>query len=389
MKARLSLFLAASSVALAALPAFTSRRPRYGGTLVMEIGATVNSADPSVAASTPDERTAKAQIDELIYAHRNPDGTFSGAGPFRVQSWTPGREAVLAANEQADGGRPFLDTIQIEMGRAVKDRLIDLEVDKADLAEIPAEQARSAAGSGVRVSRSQPDELIALAFNSKSAAGSDPRIREAIASTIDRAAIVNFILQREGQPAGALLPQWSSGTSFLFSTATDLNHAKELWSQLAAAPTISLGYDSADSQARAIAERIQVNAQGAGIAMTLEPVSNDAGAKSGVDARLVRLRMASSVPQTAFLDFLDVLNPLAGVKVDTGNLNESAGPQQVYDAESIVIRSYSVVPIAWVPQVYGLSNRVRDWNAPGPGEGWPLANVWLDNMDTQPEKGSS
>src|SRR5690348_1496256 len=196
MKARLSLFLAASSVALAALPASTARRPRYGGTLVLEIGATVNSADPSVAAATTDEASAKAQIDELIYAHRNSDGTFSGAGPFRVQSWAPDHEVVLAANEQADGGRPFIDMIQIEMGRAVKDRLIDLEVGKADLAELPADQARSAAGSGVRVSRSQPDELIALAFNSKSAAGMDSRIREAIASTIDRAAIVNFILQR-------------------------------------------------------------------------------------------------------------------------------------------------------------------------------------------------
>lgn len=388
MKVRSSLLLAASSVALAALPAFTARRPRYGGTLVLEIGATVNSADPSVAASTPDEGNAKAKIDELIYAHRNSDGNFSGAGPFRVQSWTAGHQAVLAANEQFEGGPPFLDSIQIEMGRAVKDRLIDLEVGKADLAEIPADQARSAAGSGVRVSRSQPDELIALAFNSKSAAASDPRVREAIASTIDRAAIVNFILQREGQPAGALLPQWSSGTSFLFSGTTDLNHAKELWSQLGAPAAISLGYDSADSQMRAIAERIEVNAQGAGIAMTLQAVPNDA-AQNRVDARLVRLRMPSPVPRVAFLHFVDVLNPLAGVKLDTGNLGDSAGPQEVYDAESIVIRSYSVVPIAWVPQVYGLSNRVREWNAPGPGEGWPLANVWLDNMDTQPEKGSS
>jgi hypothetical protein len=25
-----------------------------------------------------------------------------------------------------------------------------------------------------------------------------------------------------------------------------------------------------------------------------------------------------------------------------------------------------------------LSARVRNWNAPGPGETWPLADVWLD-----------
>lgn len=389
MKVRLSLFLAASSLALAALPAFTARRPRYGGTLVVETGATVASADPTVVAANSAEAHAKQQIDSLIYAHRNSDGTFSGAGPFRIQTWTPGRQAVLGVNEQFEGGRPFLDSIQIEMGKAAKDRIIDLEVGKADVAEIPAGQVRGAAEGGVRISRSRPDELIALAFNPKRTAASDARIREAIASTIDRAAIVTFILQKEGQPAGALLPQWSSGTSFLFPTAADPNHAKELWSQLAAPPAISLGYDSADSQLQEIAERIEVNAQGAGISVTLQAVSNDAAARSSVDARLVRLRMPSPVPQVAFAHFLDALNPLAGVKLDTGNLGASAGPQQIYDAESIILRSYSIVPIAWIPEVYGLSNRVRDWSAPAPGDPWPVANVWLDNTDTQPEKGSS
>jgi hypothetical protein len=36
------------------------------------------------------------------------------------------------------------------------------------------------------------------------------------------------------------------------------------------------------------------------------------------------------------------------------------------------------VPLVWLPHVYGLSARVRDWVAPGPGESWPLADVWLD-----------
>jgi ABC-type transport system substrate-binding protein len=389
MKARLSLFLAATSVALAALPAFTARRPRYGGTLVIDIGAGVKSADPTVAASNPGEAQAKQWIDELIYARRNPDGTFAGAGPFRIQSWTPDQQAVLAANEQFSGSRPFLDAIQIQMGRALKDRLIDLDIGKADLAVIPSDEARRASETGIRISRSQPDELIALAFNSKRAAVADARVREAIASTIDRAAIVNFILQRGGEPAGALLPQWSSGTSFLFSTGSDPNHAKELWSQVAAPPTILLGYDSGDSQTQAIAERIEVNAQGAGISMAVRQVSNDAAVQSSVDARLVRLRMPSASPQTALSHFLDVLNPIAAAQIDPASLADPAGPQQIYDAESAIIRSYSVVPIAWIPQVYGLSNRVRDWNAPGPGEAWPLANVWLDNVDAQPEKGSS
>lgn len=389
MKARLSLFLAASSVALAALPAFTARLPRYGGTLVLDIGAAVNSTDPSAMPANSDGAAAKEQIDGLIYAQRDSDGTFTGAGPFRVQSFTPGHEALLAANEQFDGGRPFLDMIQIEMGRPLQDRLIDLQIGKADVAEIPADQARAAAESGIRISRSQPDELIALVFNSKRSAASDSRIRKAIALSVDRDAIVNFILQKTGEPAGGLLPQWSSGTAFLFSIEADPVQAKQLWSQVAAPPTISLGYDSGDSLARSIAERIGVNAQGAGISMRVESLSTDATKKTSVDARVVRLQMPSAVPRVTLSRFLDALNPLPGLDVKAATLGDSTDPQQIYNTESAIIGGYSVVPIAWIPRVFGLSGRVRDWTTPGPGNNWPLANVWLDNIDVQSKKGSS
>ena len=43
-----------------------------------------------------------------------------------------------------------------------------------------------------------------------------------------------------------------------------------------------------------------------------------------------------------------------------------------------MVGSHRVVPLVWLPQVYGLSARVRNWKAPGPGETWPLADVWLD-----------
>ncbi|MGH9733643.1 MAG: ABC transporter substrate-binding protein [Candidatus Acidiferrales bacterium] len=389
MKARLSLFLAASSVALATLPAFTARLPRYGGTLVVDIGAAVNSTDPSAAPAKSGNADAKGQIDGLIYAHKNPDGTFAGAGPFRIQSFTPGHEAVLAANEQFEGGRPFLDAIQIEMSRPLQDRLIDLELGKADLAEIPADQARRATESGIRISRSRPDELIALVFDSKRTTATDPRARKAIALTIDRGAIVNFILQKTGEPAGGLLPQWSSGTAFLFSTADDPVQAKQLWAEVAARPMISVGYDAGDSLVRSIAERIEVNAQEAGISMNVRPLSTDAAGQSSVEARVIRLRMPAPIPEVALAEFIDVLNPLAQLNVDASALDKSPDAQQIYDIESAIIGSYSVVPIAWIPRVFGLSDRVRNWNTPGPGEGWPLANVWLDNVDVQSKKGTS
>jgi hypothetical protein len=379
MKLRLCLFLAAISVCFACVVRVQgARRPKYGGTLRMEIGAVVNSLDPAVAPANEEEAAARDQIDSLLYERRNPDGTFAGiagSGPFRIAEWEPGKHAALAANESYSGGRPFLDTIEIQMGRSSRDRLLDLELDRADLAEIPPEEARHASERGVQVSISQADELLALAFMAGRPLAEDARAREALARSIERAAIVNFILQRTGEPAGGLLPQSSSGTAFLFSTAADPVGAKNLWSQIAGSSKIALGYDANDSLEQSVAERIAVNAREAGIVLVPEGKSGGTTSAPTEDVRLVRLRMPSPRPASALAHFVAVLGPLAGLDADP--LPAAPSPQQIYDRERAIVASYRVVPLVWLPQVYGLSARVRDWKVPVAGESWPLADVWL------------
>jgi Bacterial extracellular solute-binding proteins, family 5 Middle len=382
MKLRLSLLAAASSIGLAillvALPAMTARRPRYGGTLRVEIGAAVKSLDPAMAGAGDAEAAAKAELDSLVYDSRDADGTFRGAGPFHVTAFEAGKRAVLAATEDYRLGRPFVDSIEITMGRAARERILDLELNKADFAEIPAEDARRAAERGVRVSRSQQDELLALVFlgggEPKRTRLLDARIREAVALSIDRAAIVNFILQKEGEPAGGLLPQWSSGTAFLFSTAADVVHAKELSAQIVPVPKIVLGYDSGDSLEQAVAERIAVDAREARVQLTAQAVRP--GLENATDARLVRLRMQSKSPGSALESFIDTLGGMT--KIEEKALPDPASPEDIYNRERAIVTSYRVVPLVWLPRVYGLSGRVRDWTPPGPGEGRPLADVWLD-----------
>jgi hypothetical protein len=346
--------------------------------LRVEIGAVVNSLDPAVAASNTEDDTAKWEIDSLIYDGRDANGSFHATGAFHVTAFEAGKRAVLTATEDYRLGRPFVDSIEITMGRSAHERILDLELNKTDFAEIPAEETRRAAEQGVRVGRSQPDELLALVFSG----GSEPergtpvgaRVREAIALTIDRAAIVNFILQKEGEAAGGLLPQWSSGTAFLFSTTPDAVHAKELWAQIVPAVKIVLGYDFGDSLEQVVAERIVVNAREVGVQLTAQAIRTVAAGR--VDARLVRLRMQSKLPGAALENFIDTLGGMT--KIDTAPLRDSASPEDIYDRERAIVISYRVVPLVWLPQVYGLSARVRDWTAPRAGESWPLADVWLD-----------
>jgi ABC-type transport system substrate-binding protein len=386
---------------LAGLPAYTSRKPRYGGTLRVETGASVKSLDPVSATSTPEDSAAKAQIDSLIYESRDPDGTFNGdagSGPFKISSWQPGKQLALQANEKSRAGRPFVDAIEVTMGRAFRDRLLDLELSRTDFTGIPAQEARHAAERGVRVSQSQPDELLAIIFL-------DPRTRataarEALSLTIDRPSIVTFLLQKVGEPTGALLPQWASGTSFLFATSADVPRAKELWSQITPSPKFLLGYDSADPLEQSVAERIVVNAKEAGISLlaVAEPVPGSAldasspSQKSSaginamratvpVDARLVRLTMTSPNPVTALNELQRTFNLLEGDRTFANPLRDSSSPSDIYQREREILDTYRIVPLVWLPHVYGLSARVRNWIAPLPGQSWPLTDVWLDTDD--------
>jgi ABC-type transport system substrate-binding protein len=388
MKLRSYLSAAAISAAvlcaalLSAGRAETSRRPRYGGSLRVEIGAVIHSLDPAGTTADPEEAAAKDEIGALLYDQRNADGTFAGvagSGAFHIAQWESGKRLTLTANENYRGGRAFVDSIEIEMGRAAKDRLVDLEVGTADFAEIPPEEARRASERGVRVSASKPQELVALAFVPGHPASEDAHVREALSRSIDRDAIVNFILQKEAEPAGGLLPQWSNGTAFLFPTAADTAGAKAIWSQIAGSPRIALGYDSGDSLAQAIAERVVVNARDAGIELSAEAIPasvTGAAPAASYDVRIVRLPMKSVRPRDTLAGFVELLAPAAGV--DASPLPATASAEQIYGRERDIVSSYRVIPIVWLPRVYGLGPRLRDWKAPEAGEGWPLADVWLE-----------
>jgi hypothetical protein len=52
--------------------------------------------------------------------------------------------------------------------------------------------------------------------------------------------------------------------------------------------------------------------------------------------------------------------------------------EQIFAVQQAALAGFRLVPLVWVPRVYGVSERVRDWQAPATGERWPLADVWLD-----------
>src|SRR5580704_166900 len=105
-----------------------------------------------------------------------------GTGPFRATVWEPGHKLVLAAFEDYWGGRPFLDSVTVNLGTTRE---------MGDAFDIPFSQTRRVLPDRIRIWGSPVRELIALVSESVQ---SD--IWQALALAIDRAPIVNVLTQR-------------------------------------------------------------------------------------------------------------------------------------------------------------------------------------------------
>ena len=297
---------------------------------------------------------------------RGADGVTTGSGPFRIAEWQPGRRALLAAYEDYWGGRPYLDDIELLMGRSPRDQAIDLELGKTDLAELTPDDARRALQRGARTWVSSPAELLALVFERGRPAVDDSRLRQAVALSIDRTAIHNVLLLKQGESTGALLPGWLTGYAFLFPAARDLERARQKAAFLPkSGMRITLAYDAADPLARPIAERIALNAREAGVIVQVAP-------GGAADVRLARVPLRSLHPEQALAAYAAGFGMAEGFKPPP-----VASPEANLEAEQKLLEDSHVVPLFHVPEIVGLGARVRNWR-PEPWGDWRLDDVWLD-----------
>lgn len=301
----------------------------------------------------PDDRPLAAILRELAQPAsaivvRADDGSLLGTGPFRIAHWEAEKSARLVAHDGYWAGRPFLDAIEIRMGRPLRDQETDLESGKTDVAEILVTDARRLRQKGFGISSTPFTETLALVFE-------NPRVpdavREALALSIDRATIHSVLLQKQGEPSAALLPRWLSGYSFLFPAARDLARAKQL---AASAAPLAFAYDRQDAILRPVGERIAVNAGEAGIVL-----KNTTGP---VDVRLLRLPVTSRDSWTSLEGIAAMLK-----------LGSPRAGSEPFEAESALLNGYRIIPLVHLPQMWATSGAVRNWPR--------LADVWLDVPD--------
>ncbi|MFZ0283659.1 MAG: ABC transporter substrate-binding protein [Terriglobales bacterium] len=284
-----------------------------------------------------------------------------GTGPFVVTQWDPGKKLVITARDDYWGGRTFLDSIEVELGKPFREQMVAFDLGKAQVIEVAPEQARGAAAEGRRIELSAPIELVALVFNRDPQSVEDSKQREALSLSIDRRVLNAVVLQNGGDPAGSLLPNWMTGYAFLFPADVDLLGAQQERAEIPETTVWKLGFDANDPTAQVLAERIILNARDAGLRLQL--------ASGAADVRLVR------VPLVSLDDAVALTELTAALGVPTPKINGDS-VDDLFVAESALLKSQRVIPLLHLRMAWAVSKTVKDWSKACSGA-WRLPDVWL------------
>jgi peptide/nickel transport system substrate-binding protein len=300
---------------------------------------------------------------------RETDGNPSGTGAFHITDWQPGKKLALAAEENYWNGRPYVDGIEIELGRSFHDQLLALELGRTDLVEVAPEQSHRVAMEGRAVAASEPVELIALVFGRDAQTPAEKSLRDALGLSVDRGSIWSVLLQGAGQPAGSILPEWMTGYAFVFPADANLARARQQREEVKVAPVWTVGYDAGDSILHLLAERIALNAKDAGL--TLQPTT-----ATTADLRVVRVPLIASNPWIA----LGEVAATAGLPRSVGG---RGSVEELYAAEQAMLATQRLIALFHLPTASAAGDAVRGWKVGADG-GWDLADVWLEPGNSKP-----
>jgi len=285
-----------------------------------------------------------------------------GTGPYSIAQFDPGKRLLLSARDDYWDGRPFVDSVEIEFGKNLRDQMISLDLGKVDLIEVAAEQARRGGMENRRIEISSPTEWMALIFARDAHSPEETRLREALALSVDRRTLSDVLFQGGAEASSGLLPNWLTGYSFLFPSSADAARARQISGAVHQAATLTMNYDAADPTARVIADRIALNARDGGVAVQI-------GNGSAADMRLVRLPLPSLDDRVA-LTALATATGLPQPKLSGDSVED------MYAAEAGLLNSGRVIPLLYVRQAAGIGAGVRNWTPMRDGT-WHLEDVWM------------
>lgn len=174
----------------------------------------------------PEDYSAKAL--------RKDDGIV-GSGPYRLQSYEEGKQAVLVRNDNYKG---FADrkndavTIRYfqdsgEMVKALRAKDIDITYQGLAADDIVDLDGKTAANEGLQLIEGAGSNINYLVFNPKDPWSDKVAVRRAVAQVVDRAAIAHEVYKDTVEPLYSMVPSGLTGhTTGFFDSFGDPDKAK-------------------------------------------------------------------------------------------------------------------------------------------------------------------
>jgi peptide/nickel transport system substrate-binding protein len=166
-----------------------------------------------------------------------------GTGPFVFTSYRPGVGLTLKRFDKYWGQKPVLKTVIIQYIKDVTSMVNQFKAGQLDMIEpgpgSPQVDALKA-DSRYKVLNVHAAEKVYLALNGKDPAFKDQRVREAIASTIDRKAMIDTTLGGAGTPICVIASPGEAGYTKECPYPQDPERAKQLVQEAGVNPTIKL-----------------------------------------------------------------------------------------------------------------------------------------------------